>query len=536
MENDALYQNLDYQTVEALQMRNPNQYPEDREFITGAMRQHRIFRLITDASCRRLLLARLLQIDYEIPSIHTFLEDTKWLEPCSNIVRKHLFPKAKGSSYSFLYRNFDFSKGIKFQNRSLEWETLRADRKASFTIAYRQIFMYAWRYFPELSDMLPRTAPKRLQGEEIQTPKPKRNSYNYVLGAGLQHFAHELGFKTETVCGDPEINMILQFLEGLRPRNMYRIDSMQLTSLAREIQDRVRNCYQDTVGDLPDNMIEIPMQFRCGRPLNPSFQMSKSSFFYKNVYGAHSVPQNPCFMNNANIFKLFFGKASEVPNEHESLMETESDRSANSSSNSNNHEVDNEVTMGSTEQESMPTQESSSTMEINNHTSQRLTESDLQPIPAPSSNPESSNRTDPERLGQEPQRAQELSNTGQPTPKRAIPRPKTKRLSPVFQTDLQSVRPIIVDHHLELIKIDEIEQWTKNWLKENRDTEYIFYVTDGGNNTGFTERCIAVQAMKTHARAVMHIFTKSEPYHSLDHEPVDGEVCSCVRAKRARAS
>ena len=165
MNNDALYQNLDYQTVEALQMRNPGQYPEDREFITGAMRQNRMFRLIKDTSSRTLILAQILQIDYEIPSIHTFLEDTKWLEPCADIIRKHLFPKAKGSSYSFLYRNYDFSKGLRIQDYSLEMETHTATRKASFTVAYRQLFMYAWRYFPELSASLPRTAPKKLQRE-----------------------------------------------------------------------------------------------------------------------------------------------------------------------------------------------------------------------------------------------------------------------------------------------------------------------------------------------------------------------------------
>ena len=314
--------------------------------------------------------------------------------------------------------------------------------------------------------------------------------------------------------------MILQFLEALRPSNVYHIELRQMMSLAREIQNRVQNCYQPTVGDIPDDIIDVPLQFRCGRPLNPSFQKSKLSFFYKEVYETHLISQNSCFINNTNIFKLFFGRDSEIPNIDESSMAPEFEAQSNlNSHNSNFHEVNNDMVPKFTEQP-------------NNQTNQESAEQTLLLTQAPSLNTDQLEQGPSE---QEPQPTSESFNAeiASTTPKRV-----RNRLvqSSIFQIDLDSKRPVIVDHNLHLIKISDLEQWTKHWMRDNVKREHTFHITNGANNTGFTERRLAVQAMKASSRTIMHIFDKHEYYHPGDHETTGDDVCSCLRAKRMRPS
>lgn len=178
-----------------------------------------------------------MKIDHEIPSLHTFLEDTKWLEPCTIVVRKHLFPLGKGSCYSYLYQHFDFTQESMIEKSDLELEpAVVQDRKEKFTLAYRQLYMYAWRHFPELSNFVPRTASTKLNTKSIHSYKPKRNRYNPIAGHRLQQLARDLGFKTEIPCVDAEINMILNFLEEIRPHESYPLHSNTRIGLTRKLR------------------------------------------------------------------------------------------------------------------------------------------------------------------------------------------------------------------------------------------------------------------------------------------------------------
>src|SRR5438045_1040351 len=76
---------IDPNTVFLLQGRCPALSFEDRAFIQMRMLAGELFPAIKADHTRSQILDRLYAVEHIIPSIHTFLEDTKHLEPCARI-------------------------------------------------------------------------------------------------------------------------------------------------------------------------------------------------------------------------------------------------------------------------------------------------------------------------------------------------------------------------------------------------------------------------------------------------------------------
>lgn len=85
--SDELRSLIDFQTVKLLQTRNPHASNEDRVFVNDHMQPWILFLMITDLSARSAILSRLLECSCMIPSLFTFFEDTKWLEPIAKVIR-----------------------------------------------------------------------------------------------------------------------------------------------------------------------------------------------------------------------------------------------------------------------------------------------------------------------------------------------------------------------------------------------------------------------------------------------------------------
>ena len=132
--------------------------------------------MIVDPEIRLSILDKINQIDYLIPSLHTFLEDTKWLEPCAKILQQ-LFPKAKGHKSSIRRSLFNCYTGVQQKDNTFRVEQrnlsfIEQSGPESYTIesGYRQLWLFAWRNFPELSAILPR--------KDVGKPKPQAKASN----------------------------------------------------------------------------------------------------------------------------------------------------------------------------------------------------------------------------------------------------------------------------------------------------------------------------------------------------------------------
>ena len=106
---------IDFITVQHLQMRNPGTLQEDHTFVEEQMSQQMLFSMITEEGTRFMILHRLQKVKHILPSLHTFIEDTKWLEPCAKAMSRLLPTHFKGSIQHALLQILDGPEKLQIQ-------------------------------------------------------------------------------------------------------------------------------------------------------------------------------------------------------------------------------------------------------------------------------------------------------------------------------------------------------------------------------------------------------------------------------------
>lgn len=303
-----LFENLDYQTVRVLQLRNPLQYPADGAYIKAQIDGQVLFPNIKDQLVRSRILGQILNLKSTIPSIETFLEDLKWLEPCSNAIREHITRKSKGSLSKILSRGFDYQRHV-LSNKIVSQDT--DQKRAAFRVTYRMLFAFAWQHFPELSGI----SPKQDQGKQKQRPK----RHNDLTEHEFKKYAFDLGF--ESRCSENELAiseqlMIKKFLQEIRPPDCFRLleqEGRLLDQLHGLIQKTYQRCETTKAHKIEQTLLET----RCGRPTYSSFNAARSCFDYTSLC-SESNQKNGSYVDQRNIFIMFFGiddnLAADIPN------------------------------------------------------------------------------------------------------------------------------------------------------------------------------------------------------------------------------
>ena len=97
----------------------------------------------------------------------------------------------------------------------------------------KQLWMFAWRYFPELSGMLPR--------KDAGKRKPVPKAVNQEYWRRFSQTAADLGFTSASLkklqCQDPDTRMVRQFIGEARPDEFYDISDGRVCS-AKIVPDR----------------------------------------------------------------------------------------------------------------------------------------------------------------------------------------------------------------------------------------------------------------------------------------------------------
>ncbi|OCT52720.1 hypothetical protein CLCR_09503 [Cladophialophora carrionii] len=162
---------VDAATVRSLQGRSPRYSLSDRAHIKQSIDDRKAFCWITDEDQRRGVLERCCKLEHTIPSIRTFLEDTKWLEPGSKIVRR-LFPLKSSNSI----------------RRTLNacYAGPEAQHGQGFAESYRALWLYALKYFPELDSLRPRQESRK--SSTLQLRSSGEAWGEFIRLAGSLHF------------------------------------------------------------------------------------------------------------------------------------------------------------------------------------------------------------------------------------------------------------------------------------------------------------------------------------------------------------
>lgn len=329
---------LDANTVRMLQTRCLLFSSNDLAVVAAAMDNGVLFPNISSQSTRHEIQVRLERLRYMIPSLHTFLEDTKYLEPCAKIVKTLLPAKFKKSIREAFRQKHTGQSHFQIQSSEHTFSEHTRSVNQCIWLAYRQIWLFAMRHFPDLISVCPRKDDGR--------PKPAVHRPDENLWHTIANLASNCGFQTpaveEYVRRNPFNKMASEFLRQCRPSEYYDFDTAALNTTVEMIVSTLQGIPARTVkpsvvslsSDAPDN---TDLADRCGRPFEQSFLKDKKHMFMPNVYNHPSdkldlvqlIPLRECYLTSfkvkQDVFIAFFGRPDgsfyEDPPEDETMAD-----------------------------------------------------------------------------------------------------------------------------------------------------------------------------------------------------------------------
>jgi len=271
----------------------------DRSRLITMMHDKRIFPTVSSGDTRAMILTRLMAIDGRIPSLYTFFEDTKYLEPCAKIMKCLLPPKQRLTS---LYRSFRHmytaieqrTGQVKVYSAESLCSLLPGSEDVGIDLGYRQLWLFAMRHFPEMVGVNPR--------KDAGKPKPEIQKSHQDHWFRFAALANGLGFNSQEIRDlrrlKPDERMVQGFLSHARPHELYDFDPSVFNSEVQRICNVLRLVKPRAVSyDLPWFSTDFdtePIAHRCGRPYERSHLNDKKYMFLKYIYGRVSINASRC--------------------------------------------------------------------------------------------------------------------------------------------------------------------------------------------------------------------------------------------------
>ncbi len=284
---------VDTRTVAELELLAPSFSKWDREYINSAMWGKYIFPELDDHHKRAEILQCIHSQNCLIPSLRTFFEDQKYLEPASKILRtllglpgnRPLWIEFKGN---FRLPNqsiyFEYSEG-RLQNL----DNPSIDRKSHMKFAYLQLWMFCLRHYPEMTSHTPKIGRKRklMERDDFQTfesmSKLTSRDYNPARFQELAKLALQLGLRTDNILRlageDADDARARHFLTSARPNfNGERQEQIaQISHILKTMKEPELALVAPRFID--DNTRLWPKDRRCGSPWDKDHGKDRSALF-----------------------------------------------------------------------------------------------------------------------------------------------------------------------------------------------------------------------------------------------------------------
>ena len=242
-------------------------------------------------------LRRVYEVDCIIPSLYTFLEDTKWLEPPAKILRR-LLPTTSRCTLRNGFSHFFVSS------------TTQTNRASAFAQAYRQLWLSALASFADLSPVKPRIDCRTA----ISTTAKSETEVWY----DLVRFCHQLGFHTPVAAAEVTDKTRAIAESAIRSAVPWLLCSAASEGYEKMVTDLAAALSKVPDAPTPDRAeplltTDIPESFklsrRCGRMFEHAYQSNRHSLKLHLVYSGQSCVQRSTitpFAVACHIFKLFF--------------------------------------------------------------------------------------------------------------------------------------------------------------------------------------------------------------------------------------
>ena len=317
---------LDANTVRILQGRCPFRSLKDRAYIEGMWLKGEILPVVSPPDLRKRLFERILAVKHSIPSIYTFLEGVKWLEPGSGILKNILPNKCKGSLSQAFRALHNGQTRFKEQTSAFSFrhKDLLTGSEAEW-LSYRQLWLIPLRHFPtpkkdsakwKIGNVTGKRKRSKVAQEE-ETIDAVEPGFRQQWLSQLVSLASVNGYRQIQYAGSADADTVKDFLLKVRPSKYYQLGGDRLLQKMRLICQLLEDIeavkthtgcpeltsdYDDCGSDVED---------RCGRPQEHSVIKDEEKLFLNHIY-SESLTLAPkkymtSFACKRDSFHFFFG-------------------------------------------------------------------------------------------------------------------------------------------------------------------------------------------------------------------------------------
>jgi hypothetical protein len=307
----------------------PMHSSRDKSTITAAMEAGELFPNVRDRVQRASVLDRIMRTRGRIPSLFSFFEDTKYLEPCA-IIMKKLLPHGVSHSVERAFRKrfvrYRRDGRASVEARKDTWIEVAATPRQALRVAYLSLWLFTMREFPLMHKLNPRKDPGKM------TPQYKLREDLWPIFARL---ASHLGFDSPEIVRfksqDPFERVVKAFLHTTTPQDEYDIEPaamrVEVQRICQYLSSVPRRPLRARTPPLVTDRPEQPPAHRCGPPFNLHYVENRPYLYLQYIYsdqGEDIGSHLSRFGIERDIFQAFFG---DLPFDAELLWPSELDSS-----------------------------------------------------------------------------------------------------------------------------------------------------------------------------------------------------------------
>jgi hypothetical protein len=307
---------MDSATIEGIGLRAPQVSTEDAMFISRGMENGgELFHSVRDPSTREQIWRNIMSVPYPylIPTLSSFCEDTKYLEPIVKAMKVLVDLEPEETVEQAFYKIYspDHEGPPPQQVGEHNFVQFNGDEAYRFRYSLLQLLAKGMRNFPEMVNI-----PCRKDADEA---KPAITEPNAVVIHQLALLAHKVGFKSSKIqelsSNDPETQEMYTCLTRLQPGE--DVDEAQLKSDAQELLrlwQTQRSRRSNNIGGSDERPLlvvdtrdqELPQ--RCGRPFYGAHNNDKKFLFLRWICQTNKPHGRyiTSFFVKMSIFVAFF--------------------------------------------------------------------------------------------------------------------------------------------------------------------------------------------------------------------------------------
>jgi hypothetical protein len=274
------------------------------------------FPLVHDLALRLRIQQAVLDFPRVIPSLRIFLENTKYLRVMTDVIKRVLPPRYKGTIRQAMLRYYIHPKNSEFEIQVSvnDFAKQTASKEYGFWSAYRQLFLFAMRHFFGLTNSRP------LGLKNLSCPSQFDRS---ELWRQFGILATKVGFaipalKNARSGSTTEFVAIRTLLTRLRPPELFSYEestinecSSQLASILGKMSPR--SITSVTPVQSWDKVEDWSLEERCGMTNTQTFFSDQRYLFLHNIYSNDEPAREnmTSFAVKRDLFKSFFPEFGE---------------------------------------------------------------------------------------------------------------------------------------------------------------------------------------------------------------------------------